>query len=65
MKKNAIGRVLAYKESVGTRISKLHIPARILCFLLALIIWLAVTAFTSSEPKNEQPAEQNTVQETA
>lgn len=42
MKKNAVGRVLAHKEPVGRRISALHIPARLLCLLLAVVIWLAV-----------------------
>lgn len=65
MKKNAIGRVLAYKEPVGKRISRLHIPAWILCFLLALVIWLSVTAFTTPSTNENGTTEQNTTQESA
>ena len=43
MKKNTIGRVPAHKEPVRSRISSWHIPARLLCFLLALLIWLLVS----------------------
>ena len=43
MKKNAVGRILYQKEPVKRRISTLHIPARLLCLLLALLIWLVVT----------------------
>ncbi len=58
MKKNAVGRVLIRKEPVKRRISALHIPARLLCLALAVIIWLAVTNITTSameQNAHEQP----------
>lgn len=58
MKKHVIGRVPAHKEPVGKRISRLHIPARIFCFLLAVILWLAITALTKPSTPEEQPADQ-------
>ena len=63
MKKNAVGRVLVHKEPVGKRISALHFPAWILCLLLALVIWLAVTNVsaisgdTDSTPETEVTCE--------
>lgn len=48
MKKNAVGRVLAHKEPVKRRIAALHIPARLLCLLLAVIIWLAIVNLNSA-----------------
>ena len=43
-KKNAVGRILYQKVPAKSRIASLHIPARIVCLLLALLIWLTVTA---------------------
>ncbi|MBO5295319.1 MAG: hypothetical protein J6B71_08780 [Clostridia bacterium] len=42
MKKNAIARMTAPKETVGSRFRNLHILPRFLCLLLALVLWLAV-----------------------
>ncbi len=47
MKKNAVGRVLAYKEPVGRRLASWHLPAKFLCLLLAVVIWLMVTNLNS------------------
>ena len=44
MKKNAVGRILYHKEPAKRRVSSWHIPVRLLCLLLALLIWLAVTS---------------------
>ena len=44
VKKNAVGRILYQKIPAKSRIASLHIPARIICLLLALLIWLAVSA---------------------
>ena len=48
MKKNAVGRVLYRKEPVKRRISAWHIPSRLLCLLLALLIWLVITNLQQS-----------------
>ncbi len=42
MKKNAIGRVALHKEPVRRTLSSWHIPAKLLCLLLAVVIWLAI-----------------------
>lgn len=44
MKKNAVGRILYQKVPVKSKLASLHIPARIVCILLALLIWLMVSA---------------------
>lgn len=44
MKKNAVGRILYQKVPVKSKIASLHIPARIICLLLALLVWLIVSA---------------------
>lgn len=44
MKKNAVGRILYQKVPVKGRLAALHIPARVVCLLLALIVWLTVSA---------------------
>lgn len=44
MKKNAVGRILYQKVPAKSKLASLHIPARIICLLLALLIWLAVSA---------------------
>lgn len=44
MKKNAVGRILYQKAPIKSRLASLHIPARIICLLLALLVWLTITA---------------------
>ena len=48
MKKNAVGRILYQKVPVKSTLASWHIPARIICLLLALIIWLTVTALNGN-----------------
>ena len=48
MKKNAVGRILYQKVPVKGRLASWHIPARIVCLLLALLIWLTVTALQAN-----------------
>ena len=48
MKKNAVGRILYQKVPVKSRLASLHIPARIICLLLALLIWLTVSALQAN-----------------
>ncbi|MBQ7335043.1 MAG: hypothetical protein IJW92_01030 [Clostridia bacterium] len=56
MKKNVIGHMLAPKEPIGKRISNLHLLARFVCLVLALVIWLAVVDMQS---KNEETPSSN------
>jgi hypothetical protein len=44
VKKNAVGRILYQKVPVKSRIASWNLPARIICLLLALIVWLMVSA---------------------
>jgi hypothetical protein len=48
MKKNAVGRILYQKVPAKSRLASWHIPARIVCLLLALLVWLTVTAFSTN-----------------
>lgn len=48
MKKNAVGRILYQKVPVKGKLESLHIPARIICLLLALLVWLTVSAMEAS-----------------
>lgn len=48
MKKNVVGRVLYQKVPVKGRLASLHIPARIVCLLLALLVWLTVSALEAN-----------------
>ena len=48
MKKNAVGRILYQKVPVKSRLASWHIPARIICLLLALLVWLTVSALEAN-----------------
>ena len=48
MKKNTVGRILYQKVPVRSRIASWHIPARFICLLLALIVWLTVSALQAN-----------------
>lgn len=48
MKKNTVGRILYQKVPVRSRIASWHIPARLICLLLALIVWLTVSALQAN-----------------
>jgi hypothetical protein len=48
VKKNAVGRILYQKIPAKSRIASWHIPARIICLLLSLLIWLTVTALNAN-----------------
>lgn len=48
MKKNVVGRVLYQKVPAKGRLASLHIPARIVCLLLALLVWLMVSALEAN-----------------
>jgi hypothetical protein len=48
VKKNAVGRILYQKVPAKSRLASWHIPARIICLLLALLIWLTVSALNAN-----------------
>ena len=49
MKKNAIGHMVAEKQPVSVKIRHWRILPKLLCLLLALVIWLVVTNLTSTD----------------
>ncbi len=64
MKKNAVGRVLMHKESAGKRIGSLHLLARFVCLLLALVIWLSVVNLNKLSEGHDRSLEEQSTQET-
>lgn len=48
MKKNAIGHMVAPKETAGHRIRRWNIIPRLLCLLLALFLWLVIVNIKES-----------------
>ena len=54
MKKNAIGRVTLHKEPIRRTLSSWHIPAKLLCLLLAVIIWLAIVNLNAISDEDGQ-----------
>ena len=47
MKKNAVGHMVAAKEPVSTRVRRWNLFPKLLCLLLALLIWLVVVNFAN------------------
>ncbi|MBE6553682.1 MAG: hypothetical protein E7666_04995 [Ruminococcaceae bacterium] len=45
MKKNVVGHMVAAKEPVTARVRRWHLFPKLLCLLLALLIWLVVVNF--------------------
>ncbi|MBQ7347734.1 MAG: hypothetical protein IJW55_07230 [Clostridia bacterium] len=54
MKKNAVARMTAPKETAGTRFRKLNILPRFLCLLLALVVWLAVVNIKDKQTSDDK-----------
>jgi hypothetical protein len=53
MKKNIVGHMMMPKESKMTKFKKLDLAPRLLCLLLALIIWLLVVNVQDLKKDNE------------
>ena len=49
MKKNIVGHMLAPKSTKRARWKKLDLIPRILCLILALIVWLLVANVTATK----------------
>ena len=62
MKKNAVGRILYQKVPVKGRLESMHIPARIICLLLALLVWLTVSAIETNAQEYTQPTSYESVE---
>ena len=54
MKKNIVGHMMASKEPVAAKLRRWCIFPRILCFLLALLIWLTIVNLDTR--KEDAPA---------
>ena len=67
MKKNAIGHMVAPKETAGSRIRRWNIIPRLVCLLLAVFLWLIIVNVKNSrdvETDMDLPlTETNAVQE--
>ena len=59
MKKNAIGHMGAAKQPVSEKIRHWRILPKLLCLLLALVIWLAIDQIRSAE-QDSAPTEVQT-----
>ncbi len=55
MKKNIVGHMSAPRESVGGRLRRAHILSKLLCLLLAFVIWLTVTDLVESGKRGPEP----------
>ena len=42
MKKNVVGHMMARKETVSGRLRRWHILPKLLCLLVALVLWLVI-----------------------
>ena len=62
MKKNALVRMSSPTESVGSRFRKLNILPKLLCLLLAVILWLAVVNVTNQNAPERDPGTAETQQ---
>lgn len=56
MKKNVIGHMTAPRESVGGRLRRWDVFPRLICVLLALVIWLLIVNVQKEAPKAAEEA---------
>ena len=54
MKKNVVGHMATPKESALSRFRRLNILPRIICLLLALVIWLIIVNLDSRDEVRDQ-----------
>lgn len=58
MKKNVVGHMVATKDKTTGRLRRWDVLPRLICLLLALVIWLAITNMIKVErDQNEAPIE--------
>ena len=60
MKKNIVGHMTAPRDTKKGFLRKLDLGPRILCLLLALLIWLAVVNVSDYDEKDNQPSSETT-----
>lgn len=61
MKKNAIGHMVAAREKTAHKLSRWRILPKILCLLIALVVWLAVTQLQSNDGEGASSAQESAV----
>ena len=54
MKKNIVGHMATPKESARSRFRQLNILPRIICLLLALVIWLIIVNLEARNEAHDQ-----------
>ena len=62
MKKNVVGHMMAAKEPVAAKLRRWCILPRIICFLLALLIWLTIVNLETRYEDEQTPESGETVQ---
>ncbi len=55
MKKNAIGHMVAPKESAGSKIRRWNLLPRLLCLLLAVLFWLLIVNVKQNKKADTDP----------
>lgn len=57
MKKNVIGHMMAPKEKAKSRFRRWDILPRLLCLLLAMMLWLLIANAQASGKEDDSPKE--------
>ena len=60
MKKNAVGHMMMPKESAASFLRRSHIRPKLLCLLVAIVIWLCIVNLLPADVRGdqEQPSDQ-------
>ncbi|MBQ9761008.1 MAG: hypothetical protein IJW16_06640 [Clostridia bacterium] len=53
MKKNIVGNMIAPKKAEKRILKRLDLVPRLLCLILALIVWLLVVNLHETKPENQ------------
>ena len=57
MKKNVVGHMMAAKEPVKARLRRWDLLPRLICVLLALVIWLVFANLKQSNDAAKEPSQ--------
>ena len=62
MKKNVVGHMMAAKEPVAAKLRRWCILPRVICLLLAVLIWLAIVNVENARDDSSVPDNGESVQ---
>ena len=54
MKKNAVGHMMMPKESAASFLRRSHILPKLLCLLVAIVIWLCIVNLLPADVRGDQ-----------